>query len=139
MVQLQIQAFQLQTLLNKIEREFDPQADAKGLSYRSRETNLLVRSDPTLLELILRNLVSNAIHYTERGGLQAAARARRARSLGDTYLSACFKLFADSQLLSDSTVQDSHRRQAGVKPGMQQHTQRPAGTAAPDFANRQGG
>lgn len=69
-------AFCLQTPLNKIEREFMPQADAKGLSYRSRETALVVQSDPALLELILRNLVSNAIRYTERGGLLVACRKR---------------------------------------------------------------
>lgn len=71
-----IRSFRLQPLLNKIEREFEAQADAKGLVYRSRETNLVVRSDPMLVELILRNLVSNAIRYTERGGLLLACRKR---------------------------------------------------------------
>lgn len=75
-VRPQVQTFLLQTLLNKIEREFEPQADAKALAYRSRETNLLVQSDPALIELVLRNLVSNAIRYTERGGLMVACRQR---------------------------------------------------------------
>lgn len=70
------QAFRLQPLLNKIEREFWVQAEAKGIRYRSRETSLLVRSDPVLVESILRNLVSNAIRYTERGGLLVACRKR---------------------------------------------------------------
>ena len=72
----QIQAFSLQDLLNKIECEFESQADAKGLSYRSRETPLVVQSDPTLVELILRNLVSNAIRYSDTGGLLVACRQR---------------------------------------------------------------
>ena len=71
-----IQAFSLQDLLNKIEREFEAQADAKGLTYRSRETPLLVQSDPALVELILRNLVSNAIRYSDAGGLLVACRKR---------------------------------------------------------------
>ena len=71
-----IQAFSLQDLLNKIEREFESQADAKGLTYRSRETPLLVQSDPALVELILRNLVSNAIRYSDVGGLLVACRKR---------------------------------------------------------------
>ena len=71
-----IQAFSLQDLLNKIEREFESQADAKGLTYRSRETPLLVQSDPALVELILRNLVSNAIRYSDAGGLLVACRKR---------------------------------------------------------------
>jgi signal transduction histidine kinase/CheY-like chemotaxis protein len=71
-----IQPFRLQPLFNKIEREFEQQADAKGLAYRSRETALVVQSDPALIELILRNLASNAIRYTERGGLLVACRKR---------------------------------------------------------------
>lgn len=71
-----LQAFRLQPLLNKIEREFAQQADAKGLTYHSRETPLMVHSDPALVELILRNLAANAIRYTQRGGLLVACRRR---------------------------------------------------------------
>lgn len=63
------QAFRLQTLLSKIENEFAPQAHIKGLIYRSPETHYVINSDPVLLELIVRNLVSNAIRYTQNGGL----------------------------------------------------------------------
>ncbi len=80
-IEPRVQSFRLQPLLNKIEREFEQQADAKHLAYRSRETDLVVRSDPMLVELILRNLVSNAIRYTAKGGLLVAARKR-----GDTAL-----------------------------------------------------
>jgi len=73
-VQPQVVSFRLQPLLNKIEREFAQQADAKGLAYRSRETKLGADSDPALIELVLRNLVSNAIRYTDRGGLLVACR-----------------------------------------------------------------
>lgn len=73
-IEPKMQPFNLQPLLNKLEREFESQADAKGIAYRSRETDLVVRSDPVLVELILRNLVSNAIRYTERGGLLVASR-----------------------------------------------------------------
>jgi two-component system, sensor histidine kinase len=70
----QLQHVQLQPLLNKIETELAPQADAKNIVYRSRETRLMVQTDPMLLELILRNLVSNAIRYTEHGGVLVACR-----------------------------------------------------------------
>jgi CheY-like chemotaxis protein len=63
-------------LLNKIENELAPQADAKGIVYRSRETDAAVHADPALVALILRNLVSNAIRYTERGGVLVGCRAR---------------------------------------------------------------
>jgi signal transduction histidine kinase len=72
----QRQAFAMQPLLNKIEREFAPQADAQRLNFRARESRLVVDSDPALVELILRNLVSNAIRYTPRGGLLVACRTR---------------------------------------------------------------
>ena len=71
-----IRAFRLQPLLNKIEAEFISQADAEGLTYRSRETELIALSDQSLVEIILRNLVSNAIRYTDHGGILVACRKR---------------------------------------------------------------
>ena len=73
-VKPQLRPFRLQPMLNKVENELAPQADMKGIVYRTRETNLEVRSDPALVELILRNLVSNAIRYTWHGGLLVACR-----------------------------------------------------------------
>jgi signal transduction histidine kinase len=75
-VEPQMQSFHLQPLFNKIENELAPQADAKGIVYRSRETDAAVHADPALVALILRNLVSNAIRYTERGGVLVGCRAR---------------------------------------------------------------
>jgi signal transduction histidine kinase/CheY-like chemotaxis protein len=74
-VEPQLQAFALQTVLNKIEAELAPQAVAKGLVFRSRETQAVVYSDPMLVELVLRNLVTNAIRYTRDGGVLMACRA----------------------------------------------------------------
>jgi signal transduction histidine kinase len=73
-VKPQLQPIRLQPLLNKIETELAPQADSKNIVYRSRETHLAVFTDPMLLELILRNLVSNAIRYTDHGGVLVACR-----------------------------------------------------------------
>ena len=72
----QREAFAIQPMLNMIEREFGPQADARGLTYRSRESALVLASDPALVGLILRNMVSNAIRYTRRGGLLVTCRQR---------------------------------------------------------------
>lgn len=69
-----VRPFHLQNLLHTIENDLAPQADTKGLVYRSRETTLAARSDTTLVEMIVRNLVSNAIRYTERGGVLVACR-----------------------------------------------------------------
>lgn len=75
-VEPQNQVFALQPLLNRIENELAPQADVKGIVYRSRETQALVDADPALVALILRNLVSNAIRYTESGGVLVGCRRR---------------------------------------------------------------
>jgi two-component system, sensor histidine kinase len=75
-VEPQWQAMRLQDVMNKVDSELAPQAVAKGLVYRSRDTEAVVWSDPVLLELILRNLVSNAARYTDQGGLLVASRAR---------------------------------------------------------------
>lgn len=76
MVTPHIEPFRLQRLLNKLEREFAPQANAKRVLYHSRATNLMVKSDPELIEKILRNLIANAVLYTDSGWLLVAARKR---------------------------------------------------------------
>lgn len=78
-VQPRLQPFDLQELLNKVENDLAPLADSKGLLYRSRETNVTVNSDACLVEMVLRNLVSNAIRYTEHGGVLVACRQRQHR------------------------------------------------------------
>jgi signal transduction histidine kinase/CheY-like chemotaxis protein len=80
-IEPQNEAFLLQPLLTKIESELAPQANAKGLFYRTRDSTVALQSDPALLELILRNLVSNAVRYTEHGGVLVACRQRGAQAL----------------------------------------------------------
>jgi len=75
-VEPHIQPVYLQNVLNKIESELAPVATAKGLVYRTRETRAAAMCDPMLVELILRNLVSNAIRYTANGGVLVACRQR---------------------------------------------------------------
>jgi two-component system, sensor histidine kinase len=80
-IEPQSRPFLLQPLLSKIENEFTPQAREKQLEYRSRAANMSVQSDPVLLERILRNLVTNAIRYTNRGGLLVACRRHGQRAV----------------------------------------------------------
>lgn len=68
--------FELQPLLNGIGTELAPSADEKGIVYRQRDTDVMVESDPALVDLILRNLISNAIRYTDRGGVLIGCRRR---------------------------------------------------------------
>ena len=75
----QLEDFPLATLLQRMENNFAAEARAKGLRLRVRPCHLAVRSDPLLLERIVMNLVSNAVRYTERGGIVVGCRRRGKR------------------------------------------------------------
>jgi signal transduction histidine kinase/CheY-like chemotaxis protein len=65
----QLRDFPVDDLLHRLASEFEEQARAKRLWLQVPPAPLIVSSDPLLLELILRNLISNAIKYTDRGGV----------------------------------------------------------------------
>lgn len=78
-------AFELQPLLDKIENDLAHLADARRLIYRTVETDRAIVSDAALLELVLRNLVLNAIRYTDRGGILIGCRRRGTNVSIDVY------------------------------------------------------
>lgn len=66
-VQAVMQNFKVQSVFDRLQTEFMPLAIAKDLELDVLNTDLLAYSDPHLLERILRNLISNAIRYTDFG------------------------------------------------------------------------
>jgi two-component system, sensor histidine kinase len=68
-VQPVIRHVSLDALLLRLGTEYLPQARAKGLLFEYRRSGLVVQTDSLLLETILRNLISNAIRYTETGSV----------------------------------------------------------------------
>jgi signal transduction histidine kinase len=64
------------SVLERIQFEFEPLARRKGLALTVVRSSAWVRSDPALLERIIRNFVSNAVRYTDRGGLVVGCRPR---------------------------------------------------------------
>jgi signal transduction histidine kinase/CheY-like chemotaxis protein len=70
----QLREFPIDDLLHRLAAEFEQQARAKKLWLQVPPASLTVSSDPLLLELILRNLISNAIKYTDRGGVTVECR-----------------------------------------------------------------
>ncbi|MEP7297171.1 MAG: hybrid sensor histidine kinase/response regulator [Burkholderiales bacterium] len=71
-----LQPVPLTWIFNAIGMHEQPGAAQKGLRLHFRPTSLVVHSDPVLLDQIVRNLVSNAVRYTERGGVLVTARRR---------------------------------------------------------------
>ncbi len=78
-VEAQVEDFPLARVLKKLEGEFRALAEQKGLKFRLLPCSVVVRSDPLLLERILRNLISNAIRYTETGRVSVGCRRRASR------------------------------------------------------------
>lgn len=64
----------LSDALERIQSQFAPLAESKGLRMRVAATRRHVQADPMLLERILSNLVSNAIRYTDSGGVLVGVR-----------------------------------------------------------------
>ena len=64
----------LAPLLRQLGQEFAPMARAKGLDLRLRLGAQVALSDPLWLRRILQNLLSNAVRYTERGGVLVGIR-----------------------------------------------------------------
>lgn len=63
-------------LFDRLSQVFHPIAVERGLDLRFRADGEWVRSDATLLEQVLSNLLSNAMRNTQSGGILVAARAR---------------------------------------------------------------
>ncbi len=68
-VQPEFQSFPVGRLLESLQGEFEPVAEAAGLSFRVHARDLWISSDPRLLTRILRNFLSNAFRYTDNGGV----------------------------------------------------------------------
>ena len=70
----------LAPLLHRLALEWAPQAEARGLRLAVHVSDPLAVTvtDPLLLERVLRNLLANAVKYTQQGGVLLACRARTA-------------------------------------------------------------
>jgi two-component system CheB/CheR fusion protein len=66
--------FPIKGLLDELRTEFTYHTATSGLDWRVAPSSLIVRSDPRLLEQIIRNLLSNAVKYTTKGKLLLGCR-----------------------------------------------------------------
>ncbi|WP_448187807.1 hybrid sensor histidine kinase/response regulator [Azospirillum sp. sgz301742] len=79
----EVEEFPLDELLDHVAAAYLPVAVGKGLVLDVRRCGVAVRSDRTLLGRMLRNLVENALRYTEHGGVRVSCHSE-GRATGDT-------------------------------------------------------
>ena len=75
-VEVNPEHFEIGSIFRKLRLHFEPTAFEKGLALRLRGAQHVVHADPLLVERILRNLVSNAIRYTNDGSVLVSCRRR---------------------------------------------------------------
>lgn len=75
----EIRDFPLSEMFSKAISIHAPEANMKGLMLRCAHTRIAARTDPVLFGRMLRNLVANAVRYTEQGGVLVGCRRRGGR------------------------------------------------------------
>jgi CheY-like chemotaxis protein/anti-sigma regulatory factor (Ser/Thr protein kinase) len=78
-VRARLETLPLAELFDRLSFEYAAVARQKGLGLKVMKTSVYVRSDPTLLARIVRNLVANAVRYTERGCVMIGCRRQGER------------------------------------------------------------
>ncbi|MEQ1803746.1 MAG: ATP-binding protein [Burkholderiaceae bacterium] len=68
--------FRMADMLHRLRLHFEAGAFEKGLALRLRGAARIVHADPLLVERIVRNLLANAIRYTEDGTVLVGCRRR---------------------------------------------------------------
>jgi signal transduction histidine kinase/CheY-like chemotaxis protein len=72
-----LRSFPISLVLDRLKATFEAAALAKGLRFRIVSSDLWVRSDSIFLERIASNLVSNAVRYTDVGGVLIGCRRHK--------------------------------------------------------------
>jgi signal transduction histidine kinase len=72
-----LEAFNLNDLFIRLKTDFQPIAMENNNDLRIRESIATVKTDPVMLERMLRNLIGNAIRYTENGRILVGIRQHK--------------------------------------------------------------
>lgn len=75
-VQVKRETVRVNAVLDRVRSTFATPAEDKGLRLRVHRSRMMLDTDPTLLFRVLSNFVSNAIRYTQKGGVLVACRRR---------------------------------------------------------------
>lgn len=114
--------FAMRDLFTRIQLHFEPIAFEKGLMLSFHGEQHHCYADPLVVERILRNLVSNAIRYTEDGGVLVSCRKRGEQlslqvwdtgiGIADKEQGRIFEEFYQTQ--SNRPLQPHHRKGLGL-------------------------
>ncbi|KGJ05344.1 ATPase [Paracoccus halophilus] len=75
-IEFQRKPVDLAALFRRLAIEYAPMAESKGLRLSFVPSSAVVESDPVFLRRIAQNLISNAIKYTDSGGVLVGVRRR---------------------------------------------------------------
>ena len=78
-VRPQVVRFPISDILSRLKDEFTYHAQAQRIEFRVVSCGASIDSDPRLLEQMIRNLLGNALKYTERGKVLLGCRRREGR------------------------------------------------------------
>lgn len=105
--------FPVADMLAKLRTGFAAQAEAKGIGFHVMPCAAAVRTDPALLESMLRNLVHNAVKFTGRGKVLLGCR-RRGKTLRIDVIDTAGGIAADEL---ENIFDEFRRLQPGRKTG----------------------
>lgn len=121
-VDIEPEHFAMRDLFTRIQLHFEPIAFEKGLMLSFHGEQYHCYADPLVVERILRNLVSNAIRYTEDGGVLVSCRKRGEQlclqvwdtgiGIADKEQGRIFEEFYQTQ--SNRPLQPHHRKGLGL-------------------------
>ena len=121
-VDIEPEHFAMRDLFTRIQLHFEPIAFEKGLMLSFHGEHHHCYADPLVVERIVRNLVSNAIRYTEDGGVLVSCRKRGEQlclqvwdtgiGIADKEQGRIFEEFYQTQ--SNRPLQPHHRKGLGL-------------------------
>ncbi len=76
-LEVKIETVRIDELFRDLAAEFEPVARLKGLTFQTRPLPVAVQTDPLLIGRILRNLITNAVRYSNKPGARVVLAARR--------------------------------------------------------------
>jgi signal transduction histidine kinase len=127
----------MRELFARLRLHFEPTAFEKGLALSFHGARHVAFADPVILERILRNLVSNAIRYTDDGGVLVSCRQRGDKLLMQVWDSGIGiseatlpRIFDEFYQVQSQRPLEAHQRKGlGLGPGHRGAAGRAAGSA----------